>query len=375
MAQTDKFLEWLFPVAGIDRQEEFQEQPALTTPVAKNVRAFEPSSDRGRGGSRPGLSKYLADATPAGTHEIQHLQIIVDPQGPLTGLSFGPSDTTTNDTSDGGRAVLDSGETRKIREGGSGFYTHPETDQTPDSSDDPIALRQFKKAETNGDATVALDSEPLENSILVVAVRLIRNSTENVLDAGMDVQNNAGAAFTRIGEADADDGYVRGHNTDLDTEYVLSVWTKTATASANDQTIRILVDSASGGSCDVYVMEFQRVSTGTPDAMRDTIAFDQPTVPPQPGTKTLSLTKSAANQMAVLFSYSTVDGNHTWTHDFTDATELTQLGSSGLFLRVRYLIGIADSFDITFTPDTTSPPTTMQSGLVAVGVVFNWSGG
>lgn len=364
-----------FPLRGENLEWEFGDQPGLTTRLGKNVRAYEPSSDRARGGSRSGLSRFLLNQVPAGSHLIQHLEMIVDPQAPLLGLSFTAGDTTINDTSDGGRAILDDASTRKIRVGGSGYYTHPEADQTPDDSDDPIALRQFKKAETNGDETVALDSEPLENSVLVVAVRLIRNSTENVLDAGMDVQNNAGAAFTRIGEGEADDGYVRGHNTDLDTEYVLSVWTKTATASANDQTIRILVDSASGGSCDVYVMEFQRVSTGTPDAMRDTIAFDQPTVPPQPGSKTLSLTQSAANQMAMLFSYSTVDGNHTWAQDFADSTELTQIGSSGLFLRVRYLIGIADSFDITFTPDTTSPPTTMQSGLVAMGIVFNWSGG
>lgn len=376
MPSDERFLEWTYPVAGIDRQEEFQEQPALTTAVAKNVRAFESLSDRGRGGSRPGISKYLADTVPSGAHLIQHLKVIVDPQGPLTGLSFGPTDTTTNDTSDGGRAVLDDGTTRKLRVGGSGYYTHPEADQTPgSSSDNPISLRQFKKAETNGDATVTLDSEPLENSVLVVAVRLIRNSTENVLDAGMDVQNNGGAGFARIGEGEADDGYLRGHNTDLDTEYVLSAWTKTATASANDQNIRILVDSASGGSCDVYVMEFERVSTGTPDAMRDTIVFDQPTVPPQPDSQVLSLTHSATNQMAMLCSFSTVDGNHIWSQNFADSTELTQFGPSGLFLRVRYKIGITADFDITFSPDTTTPPTTMQSGLVAMGVVFNWSGG
>ena len=105
MANEQKFLEWTYPVAGIDRQEEFQEQPALTTPVAKNVRAFEPSSDRGRGGSRPGIAKYIADQLPSGSNVIQHLRIIVDPQGPLTGLSFSPGDTTTLDTSDGGRAV------------------------------------------------------------------------------------------------------------------------------------------------------------------------------------------------------------------------------------------------------------------------------
>jgi len=57
-----------FPMAGVDRSQAFGRQPnrpavngqyARTAPVARNVRAFD-AGGRARGGSRPGLQKYIS---------------------------------------------------------------------------------------------------------------------------------------------------------------------------------------------------------------------------------------------------------------------------------------------------------------------------
>jgi hypothetical protein len=67
-----------FPLQGIDLSQGHAYQRPLTCETGVNVRAFEPISNRARGGSRSGLSKYLPAQVPAGTHLIQHLNT-VDP--------------------------------------------------------------------------------------------------------------------------------------------------------------------------------------------------------------------------------------------------------------------------------------------------------
>jgi hypothetical protein len=53
------WLDLIWPVAGIDRSANYQNQPPYTTPDALNVRAEDPSEYRNRGGSRPGLGLAL----------------------------------------------------------------------------------------------------------------------------------------------------------------------------------------------------------------------------------------------------------------------------------------------------------------------------
>lgn len=264
MPTDPKFLEWTFPVAGIDRQEEFQEQPALTTPVAKNVRAFEPSSDRGRGGSRPGISKYLTDQLPSGSNVIQHLKVIVDPQGPLLGLSFTPGDTTTTDTSDGGRAVLDNGETRVIRVGGSGFYTHPEApqDEEPDDEETTVELLQSKAAAFGGgtDVRELTLTDDVENNSIVIVV--IGQATTGGSGSGVSVTNGAGNAYTRVGAGGADDGYAISVD-DTNAELRCSMWWKQVSgASADDKVIR--VTPAGSTFVTIYAGEFKNLDVSTP---------------------------------------------------------------------------------------------------------------
>jgi hypothetical protein len=68
-----KLIDLPFPVRGMNAEDAFGTQVPGTTPLGVNVRLFEPSTDRARGGSRPGLIRLvqnqqlpLAAALPGG---------------------------------------------------------------------------------------------------------------------------------------------------------------------------------------------------------------------------------------------------------------------------------------------------------------------
>src|SRR5437870_5034442 len=67
-----------FPLRGVDVSNPFDLQPAGTTVVGVNVRAFDPATMRARGGNRPGLKRFMPPL-PTGD-VIQFLDFIVDPQ-------------------------------------------------------------------------------------------------------------------------------------------------------------------------------------------------------------------------------------------------------------------------------------------------------
>jgi hypothetical protein len=73
---NDAMEEIVFPVRGIDVAHEIGQQPPETTPVGQNVRAFEMLTQRGRGGQRGGLAKYVQAPIPFGPG-----QQVVTPQG------------------------------------------------------------------------------------------------------------------------------------------------------------------------------------------------------------------------------------------------------------------------------------------------------
>lgn len=76
-----------FPEKGVDVRFSLPEQPEGTTSEAQNVRLFEALTHRPRGGSRAGISKYVADQV-SGTNPIQHLNLIVTASGEALGWSF-----------------------------------------------------------------------------------------------------------------------------------------------------------------------------------------------------------------------------------------------------------------------------------------------
>lgn len=53
-----------FPERGMDLSDAFGSQPQATTANGTNVRLYEPSTDRARGGSRPGLVRFVDDRLP-----------------------------------------------------------------------------------------------------------------------------------------------------------------------------------------------------------------------------------------------------------------------------------------------------------------------
>ena len=71
----DKYLPLPFPLAGVDITNEENQQRPNTAAVGVNVRGRDPIHRRMRGGSRPGLSRYV-DAQVSGANLIQHLNTI-----------------------------------------------------------------------------------------------------------------------------------------------------------------------------------------------------------------------------------------------------------------------------------------------------------
>lgn len=75
MPESENTLPLEFPKSGVHRGTEFELQPVLTTPVGANVRGYEPTLLRFRGGSRCGTSKLIADRV-NGDSPVQHLNTL-----------------------------------------------------------------------------------------------------------------------------------------------------------------------------------------------------------------------------------------------------------------------------------------------------------
>jgi hypothetical protein len=66
-----------FPFKGVDVSQDVSGQPPLTCVVGINVQTYEPSSNRGRGGSRPGMSRLPQGQVPTGFGLVQHLNTVI----------------------------------------------------------------------------------------------------------------------------------------------------------------------------------------------------------------------------------------------------------------------------------------------------------
>lgn len=76
----EAYADLIFPSRGIDLSFGYGAQRPLTTPIATNVRLFEAITERGRGGSRQGLVKYIPTQIPSfptGSDLVQHLNFVV----------------------------------------------------------------------------------------------------------------------------------------------------------------------------------------------------------------------------------------------------------------------------------------------------------
>lgn len=100
---NDQFLNIDWPMHGLDVTDEFAVQAPGTTTDCVNVRTFEAMTQRGRGGVRPGISRYIDQRVGGLVSPIQHLNYIVDPQAEALvapdetiGLDFIPDPSTNN---------------------------------------------------------------------------------------------------------------------------------------------------------------------------------------------------------------------------------------------------------------------------------------
>jgi hypothetical protein len=134
--------ELLFPLLGINLSMEFELQPQGTCAVGSNVRGYEPLTSRARGGSRPGLSKYINQQV-SGPNKIQHLNYVVDPDASalitsndpaadttIPGNIFVPDPSTNNNAAGLGSRNGSGGTVRSVRGGGSGVQPN-RTKYTP----------------------------------------------------------------------------------------------------------------------------------------------------------------------------------------------------------------------------------------------------
>ncbi len=112
MPEQEQFLDFKFPVLGIDLFRAFGVQRPGTTVLGVNVRTFEPETMRGRGGSRPGLMRQAPGQLPT-ADVIQNLSVVVSVDGTALLANYNDQPPDLYDPSDEG--PLDAWPTGRFR--------------------------------------------------------------------------------------------------------------------------------------------------------------------------------------------------------------------------------------------------------------------
>lgn len=204
----EKFAVIRFPLYGTDVSMELENQRAGTTPIGANVRAFEALTQRGRGGSRPGLRKFVAGPVavipPSNPQAIQNLTVVVDPFGQLMPFPFNnvPGFTYDNlDISNLGRATLIDGSIGDVYEGGSGNLTNTKRRPVP-----KITITPNNQTKTQGDTFTFVGTEFTVDSG-ITAYRTYTASQVDAAQAASDKANSAAATAQAIYDADPTDAH------------------------------------------------------------------------------------------------------------------------------------------------------------------------
>lgn len=189
-----------FPYQGLDLASAHDLQRLGTTPVATNVRAFV--GGRMRGGSRPGLARYI-DATVNGAAKIQHLNYIVTTTEDALPREDDDDDVWDetlfqDDPSDNGAALRNLG--RRIRRGGSGirpnrnFWTQSRITFVQENSAGPQA---------NAALEVAFDNSVLPGNLLIVAVGMHYDPVQiGTITPTVTVTDSRGNSYSQAGTYD-----------------------------------------------------------------------------------------------------------------------------------------------------------------------------
>lgn len=262
------FLDIRFPTGGVDISDEFSVQRPGTTPIGTNVRAFEPSTQRARGGARPGLMKWMPAAMAAA--EVQNLDTIVtttlladavQPTAPsstvgstvITVLDRSDPQAQTRvsegdypDPSNGTRKLLADGSVRRVRTGGSGYYTHasvlPKTISDGTTTEDAgliqfAAVKGLNVLPGNPIGFVLPFQRPIVKKNLLVAI--VAACQDDDSDPGITVTDALGHTWHLSGIG------VAGETTsgDSTTQVFLGIYTTEVTTEGADS-VTITADTA-----------------------------------------------------------------------------------------------------------------------------------
>lgn len=241
MPENDKIVNLEFPEGGVDKLREFQEQEPGTTPQANNVRFLNADSLRYRGGSRPGLIRYVPDRIPADTSlsmVIQHMNVIVDPQAEALGQNFPtPGPDWVADPQNPGFY---------IPPGGWGYPPNPNaTPNPPPTLPGGFFVQKIfgntGVGTTPTDLDLTLSSQPTVGNVIAVWVYTQQNSTGDVdgdLSVSVSVVNGVGSAYTQRGTYVVAEGSV-GASPTVTTYRRMSLWTRVVTNATNDADVTV----------------------------------------------------------------------------------------------------------------------------------------
>lgn len=209
--QVDAFQDLYFPTKGIDLSLAYNMQPVGTTETGVNVRAFDQPYQRARGGSREGITRYIA-ATVSGVNKIQHVNFVVDPQAEATELDEDDEDSTNtanylNDPSTNNfKTRIPTG--RRVRRGGSGRSPGKDRKKKlPMTMVDHLADRDMGTAQylTSNPfpvGTVYLINPAIvstKGNLIVVAIAMLGNAPAATVTDAIGNTYTLAASITRAG--------------------------------------------------------------------------------------------------------------------------------------------------------------------------------
>lgn len=282
-----------FPLRGVDVSTEYELQPELTAPEAANVRGVEPATARERGGSRPGLSRWI-DARVGDTEAmIQCLDAVVTADAdallvaPGNGGGDGgddwiPDPSTNNEITNGADDINDpdydpdepgmrNPGPRFVPDGGSGVQPDPHTPSGRDEGageEHGWVFVQKKTLSTTFSLgasrtdQVTLDSATLRHQLIVVLYSTAGDDDGvSNYQPGIAVSDSLGNTYTVARDEYytpfADQAGVTAH----------IAWARNETGGACTVSVQNTNTNPGGtttSSADLIVLEYRGMETSTP---------------------------------------------------------------------------------------------------------------